>query len=1190
MSTRSYICAKQPDGTYKGVYCHYDGYLEYNGAMLLDFYPTKEDADKILQLGSLSTLKEKLEPDPGTEHSFENRQSDVTVAYGRDRGETDVEAVTVDFKELNKPESWIDYIYIHDGEKWKYFENGKFDNGFRDVDEDLQHIWQDHGFDERHKGFYGAVTDDEYDSVRRTLAQEKIEERKVDEAKKEEPKKVDKKETTSSWQKVQENRQKLIDQIRAEISKGNLEWHHYLSGKALPHNGETSRPYQGANRLYLALSAAVQGFDDPRWYTFNQVEKMGLKIEKGQKGTRIEKFTVWDKLAKKEIRTRKDLDEITAGLSEEERKQYEKDNLTVYINQYVVFNGQQVKGLEKFVAPTLDESQKDERCERILEQSFVPIEYSQSRTTASYDLIEDKINMPLRDKFISTDELYGTAFHEMSHATGAKTRLNRNFENFDGFGSESYAREEVVAELSSLFLQQDLGVDLKRAAIQNSAAYIQAWEKVLAKPDEFFRAIAAADKASKYIIENCSQAQKQEQETSQIQGSDKDLHKNTLVVNFYAGPGAGKTTAALEVTAALKKAGYDVEYVPEYAKELVREGKLDMLDDQKIVIDEQYKRLHNMAVSGVQIVVTDSPVLLGQVYGQGKIDEAYHNKIREYYDSFDNFNLRVVRAEGPYQQEGRVENEAQAKELDDRIKAMLKENKVFYGNYQRDEIEKTVERISQTYNRLYGEHKEKKEEDTKAFNRDEHIDEAVAGYMLENPNKSLRDSMYDVVQMSDDTVEEYADKYRAEKQPIMVPSQLEGWSDWSTEEIKNKEAREAAEWLLKNHLENEKDVKNAFYCRQTSSMSDDPRAEENDEQTILRVANYYKGKIGGAQEQVSKQANQTEKSNKENLLSPREYYAQKNAKRLDDLNANVPQEMKDLKNWCAFKTYYDGATGKKKKIILSPETGEWAKCNEPATWSTYEKAMQFAKERNCEGLSFALDLQNRIACVDLDHCIGDKGMRSNLCWNILNAAPNTYAEKSVSGKGVHVFFKADNVTLGCNIKDDVKGLECYDRSKFISMTGNVISKTTAIEDKPQKLIDLVREELGPSQRSETSDNQTVRKSSGTPFMFDSEVVEAIKRSKAGPDFERLYRGEDLCGDKSKSDAKLMSMLAFFTDCNPSQMKSIFESSGLYRESKGEKYVDRTIDFAIRSLKTRPSNLGKSNTKQQQKASGSQKTK
>lgn len=801
--------------------------------------------------------------------------------------------------------------------------------------------------------------------------------------------------------------------------------------------------------------------------------------------------------------------------------------------------------------------------------------------------------------------------------------------------------------------------------------------------------------------------------TAQIQSADKDLHKNTLVVNFYAGPGAGKTTAALELTAALKKAGYDVEYVSEYAKELVREGKLDVLDDQKAVIEEQYKRLHNMAVNGVEIIVTDSPLLLGQVYGQGKIDEAYHKKIREYYDSFDNFNLRVVRTEdATYQQEGRVENEAQAKDLDERIRTMLKENKAFYGNYQRDEIAKTVERINQTYNRLYGEHKEKienKDEKEQTFDRDAHIDAAVAGYMLDNTNKSLRESMYDVVQMSDKDVEYYANIYRKEKigefkptpkemeyaragyslekpnlsyrylvddvdemsnekvkeyaakylehlyasvererreeqiqkevqkereeqiaredfprdfedaftrtlldsieeeqnnkrnnkEPIMVPSQLVGWSDWSTDQIKNKAAREAAEWLINNNLTKEEAVKSAFYDRQTSDMSDDPRAEEKDEERIISVANEYKRKMGildKEPQQSSKPQNQSEvgqaipNQNKENLLSPKEYYAKKNAKRLEALNSNVPAEMKVLKNWCAFKTYYDGATGKKKKIILSPETGAWARCNEPATWSTYEKAMQFAKERNCEGLSFALGPQNRIACVDLDHCISDKGMRSELCWKILNAAPNTYAEKSVSGKGVHVFFKADNVTLGVNMKDDVKGIECYDRSKFISMTGNVISKTTALEDKPQKLIDLVREELGPSKRSETLNDQTVQKSSGSPFMFESEVIEAIKRSKVGADFERLYRGEDLCGDKSKSDAKLMSMLAFFTDCNSSQMKSIFESSGLYRESKGEKYVDRTVDFAIRSLKVHPSNLGKSNTKQQQKASGSQKTK
>lgn len=448
--------------------------------------------------------------------------------------------------------------------------------------------------------------------------------------------------------------------------------------------------------------------------------------------------------------------------------------------------------------------------------------------------------------------------------------------------------------------------------------------------------------------------------------SSKDLHKKTLVVNFYAGPGAGKTTAALELTAALKKAGYDVEYVSEYAKELVREGKLDVLDDQKAVIEEQYKRLHNMAVSGVEIIVTDSPLLLGQVYGQGKIDEAYHKQIREYYDSFDNFNLRVVRAEdSTYQQEGRVENESQAKDLDERIRTMLIENKVFYGNYQRDEIEKTVERINQTYNRLYGEHKEKienKDEKEQTFDRAEHIDAAVAGYMLDNTNKSLRESMYDVVQMSDKDVEYYANIYRKEKigeskptpkemeyaragyslekpnlsyrylvddvdqmsneivkeyatkylehlyasvererreeqiqkevrkereeqnnkrnkEPIMVPSQLVGWSDWSTDKIKNKAAREAAEWLINNNLTEEKAVKSAFYQRQTSDMSDDSRAEEKDEETIISVANEYKRKMGildNEPQQSSKPQSQSEVgqaiSNKENLLSPREYY------------------------------------------------------------------------------------------------------------------------------------------------------------------------------------------------------------------------------------------------------------------------------------------------------------------------------
>ena len=89
MSTRSFICVEQDDGSYKGVYCHSDGYLTYNGAMLLDHYNSREKADALIALGDLSLLCEKLYPDPDKPHGFDydKRQPDVTVAYARDRGE-----------------------------------------------------------------------------------------------------------------------------------------------------------------------------------------------------------------------------------------------------------------------------------------------------------------------------------------------------------------------------------------------------------------------------------------------------------------------------------------------------------------------------------------------------------------------------------------------------------------------------------------------------------------------------------------------------------------------------------------------------------------------------------------------------------------------------------------------------------------------------------------------------------------------------------------------------------------------------------------------------------------------------------------------------------------------------------------------------------------------------------------------
>lgn len=114
MSTRSFIAKQIDNDSYLTIYCHSDGYLTYNGAMLIDIYNTSEMVDKLIALGDLSSLNIKLEPDPNYPHSFDydKQQEDVTVAYGRDRNYKDTGARIMTLKELDDPENWTEYVYI----------------------------------------------------------------------------------------------------------------------------------------------------------------------------------------------------------------------------------------------------------------------------------------------------------------------------------------------------------------------------------------------------------------------------------------------------------------------------------------------------------------------------------------------------------------------------------------------------------------------------------------------------------------------------------------------------------------------------------------------------------------------------------------------------------------------------------------------------------------------------------------------------------------------------------------------------------------------------------------------------------------------------------------------------------------------------------------------------------------------
>lgn len=159
MSTRSYILRENDDGSFDGIYCHQDGYLTYNGAMLIDHYKTKERVDKLMSLGHMSVLCEKIEPDPSKEHNFENRQDNVCVFYARDRNEKNQEATKIILEDIDDPSSWIEHCYIFTKDnKWKYFECGHLKEGLKDLEVALEEEYKTLGFP-RPKGYYGFYTD-----------------------------------------------------------------------------------------------------------------------------------------------------------------------------------------------------------------------------------------------------------------------------------------------------------------------------------------------------------------------------------------------------------------------------------------------------------------------------------------------------------------------------------------------------------------------------------------------------------------------------------------------------------------------------------------------------------------------------------------------------------------------------------------------------------------------------------------------------------------------------------------------------------------------------------------------------------------------------------------------------------------------------------------------------------------------
>ncbi|OEB90907.1 hypothetical protein BBN09_10740 [Vibrio parahaemolyticus] len=282
---------------------------------------------------------------------------------------------------------------------------------------------------------------------------------------------------------LQSQAQDIADLLITQIEAGTAPWQKpWDPNKSIrPHNALTQAPYKGGNALYLQALQSAHGFEDPRWMTYKQAQSIGAQVRKGEKAATIVHYKF-----------------------EEEKKEKQPDGSVIKVTEKLnppkafaakVFNAEQIDGLEPFQAPEINWN-PNERAEALLTASNAVIKHDEI-DEAYYSPSRDEIHLPSKAAFPDEAKYYGTALHELGHWTGHEDRLSRDLSG--RFGSESYAKEELRAEISSMQIAQEIGVPNQS---HNNSAYVKSWIQALKDdPFEITRAARDAELITKFVMD-----------------------------------------------------------------------------------------------------------------------------------------------------------------------------------------------------------------------------------------------------------------------------------------------------------------------------------------------------------------------------------------------------------------------------------------------------------------------------------------------------------------------------------------------------------------------------------------------------------------------------------------------------------------------------------------------------------------
>ena len=317
----------------------------------------------------------------------------------------------------------------------------------------------------------------------------------------------------SPTEKLTDARQALFDALLADMERDGSRWVKEWSFPHPPMNGATGKGYGPRNTAMLMYAMRDGGFRDPRFATFKMASDKGCHIIKGSHGYPIERWkrmlvSKTDPTAR--LKQPKTEEEWKIALANPAYKEEPR-----CVGTFTVFNAEQMENTENLVSvECFKPIEPDRIADGLVKASPCPV-IETPNDEAFYLPGADKIYVPQRNQFTSVESFCRTLLHEMGHSTGHPSRLDREQCGLKQ-NRQKYAFEELIAELSSVFTANAIGLDLRGVdddkplsgdevdAISNSAAYLKGWASQLKDPGgELLKAATRASKATDYLVKDC---------------------------------------------------------------------------------------------------------------------------------------------------------------------------------------------------------------------------------------------------------------------------------------------------------------------------------------------------------------------------------------------------------------------------------------------------------------------------------------------------------------------------------------------------------------------------------------------------------------------------------------------------------------------------------------------------------------